>query len=107
MEDERIGRALAPQAFTVAVATGAPVDLVQADSNRVRMVVSSDGTGTLFLAPEGITPAALTGFALTPGEPIITIDSKVWGKLAAGKWRAFASAGTIQVSVMTASLDKQ
>jgi hypothetical protein len=53
MEDERIGRALAPVAFTVPVATGSAVTLVEADSNRVRMVISSDGTGTLFVAPRG------------------------------------------------------
>lgn len=107
MEDVRLGRDLAPVAKIVPVPTGAPVQLLDADETRTRITFSSDGTGTVFIGCEGITPAALTGFALTPGEPVKDFDVERWGKLTTGAWRAFASAGTIQVAVMASSLAKR
>lgn len=107
LEDVRLGRELSPSAKLVPVATGAAVQLLDPDETRTRITFSSDGTGTVFIGCEGITPAAVTGFALTPGEPMKDFDVERWGKLTTGAWRAFASAGTIQVAVMTASLSKR
>jgi hypothetical protein len=107
MEDIKLGRELSPAATVVAVATGAARSLVPADPNRTRLVLSSDGTGTLFVAPEGITPAALTGFVLNPSLPQMTIRVEEWGKLVVGAWQAFAAAGTINVATMQATLERQ
>lgn len=107
MEDVRLGRKLAPIAFNVSVATGAAVKLFGADPNRTRIVLSGDGIGTLFVAPEGITPTVASGFALAPGFPQMVIDVEQWGRLVTGPWTAFAAAGTIIASVMLSSLEQQ
>ena len=106
LEDIRLGRQLGTQASIVSVVTGAARDLVPPDVWRTRLTFSSDGTGTLHLGCEGITPAAGQGFTLTPTNPVITIRVEEWGKLVQGRWQAFAAAGTILVAVAQSTLEK-
>jgi hypothetical protein len=107
MEDIKLGRELAPAAFRFSPAGGSASVFLPADPLRTRIVVSSDGTNTVWIAPEGLTPANLVGFCLNAGYPRMEIRVEDWGRLVQGAWTVFPGAGNPIIAVMVATLERQ
>ncbi len=107
MEDERIGRALAVQATTTLLPFNTLTEVLPADPARVRIVFSGPGDNIVWVGPEGVTPAANRGFALTLEVPQMTIDVKVWGRLVTGRWVALCRTTDSNLGIMVATLEKQ
>jgi hypothetical protein len=107
MEDVRLGRELAPQARAVAVTAGTPLVVLGPDPQRTRVIISGDGVGTVFVGFDGLAPTATQGVCLPPQDPRETFRVEEWGRLVEGPITVAVAAGTVSVSVATASLEKR
>lgn len=106
MEDIQLARESGPDVRTVSLAGGTDESVVGFDPHRTRITFSANGAATCWVAPQGITPALNTGFALTVGAPIRTFTVEELGRAITAPWRAF-SVGAQVLSVISLTLERE
>ena len=79
-----------------------PVELVEADSNRVSLVVSAFTGNTLLLSPADLANSA-RGFLVADTESFIAFTYDVWGPLVGRAWNVEATVGNVICTVATVS----
>jgi hypothetical protein len=107
MEDVQLARKSASAAKSVVVPTAATQRLAEADEGRLSITFSSDGVTTVWIQPEGINSATLTGLTLTPTNPVLKMTIYDHGDIVTKPWTAFGGAADANVAVVTMSLGKR
>lgn len=106
MEDIKLGRALAAAPKTVTLTATTVVSLVGGDPQRTRLAVAGDGVNTIFLAPQGVTPANGVGIPLTAQIPYHLFTVEQLGKVITGPWQAFCQGAGPTLTVIDCSLER-